>query len=424
MAYRKAYFGKFSDFLTSKRFIVAWSVFYVLFLLLNWVRLIYKGAYIENGDFADLFINYSGGFVRRGLLGQLLLWCHQVGLNPMFIAVAVVTFAFLTIVVYMLLQFKKRKYSWCLLTVGWLLGGYGSYGFCFMRRDYIIMCFFLLIVWLWKRLGTTAWIVLANIIVCATILCYEPFALFSVPFCILLARLRLNNWCRSVACWVLPMITFLACCKYAGGKEVYDAIVASTEDFLPLPGMMGFLLRGSVDVMKFHLHCNFLNFQHGVPVVLLSVVSLSAMLYYCVNAVPVFTQEKQDFANRRYILAFMLCAFFVLLPMFTCLSTDYARTCVYVSLSSFILFFNLDEEERSSLLPSIVYLWADKLLCFSDRHLRPTRFKIVFIMLFIGVFSWTGGALRGFLGHSEMGYVAYNTLQMLKKLYLLYFESF
>lgn len=420
MAYWKTCFGKFSDFLTSTRFIIVWSVFYVLFLLLQWARLIYKDAYIGNGDFADLFINYSGGFVRRGLLGQLLLGCQQVGFNPMPIAVALVTFAFLTIAIYMLLQFKKRKYSLCLLTVGWLLGGYGSYGLCFMRRDYIIMCSFLLIVWLWKRLGTTIWIAFANVIVCATILCYEPFALFSIPFSILLTRSRLNKWCTSVACWVLPMATFLVCCKYAGGQDVYDAIVASTADFLPSPGIMCFLQRGSIDVMKFHLHCNFLTFHHGIPVVLLSTVSLSAMLYYCVNAVPVFTQSKQDFANRRYILAFLLCAFFVLSPMFTCLSTDYSRTCVYVSLSSFILFFNLDDKERSNLLPPILYLWADKLLLFSDRFIRPTRFKIVFIMLFIGISSWTGAGLRGFLGHTETGYIAYYTLKMLKKLYLLY----
>ena len=216
------------------------------------------------------------------------------------------------------------------------------------------------------------------------------------------------------------MATFLVCCKYAGGQDVYDAIVASTADFLPSPGIMCFLQRDSIDVMKFHLHCNFLTFHHGIPVVLLSTVSLSAMLYYCVNAVPVFTQSKQDFANRRYILAFLLCAFFVLSPMFTCLSTDYSRTCVYVSLSSFILFFNLDDKERSNLLPPILYLWADKLLLFSDRFIRPTRFKIVFIMLFIGISSWTGAGLRGFLGHTETGYVAYYTLKMLKKLYLLY----
>ena len=415
MAYWKTCFGKFSDFLTGRKFIVVWSVIYVLYLLLNSVRLIYKGA---NYDFVDLFINYSGGFVRRGLLGQLLLWCHQVGLNPILIAKVLVTFAFLTIAIYMLLQFKKRKYSLCLLTVSWLLGGYGLYGLFFMRRDYVIMCSFLLIVWLWKRLGTTTWIALANIIVCVTILCYEPFALLSIPFCILLTRLRLNNWCKSVACWVLPMTTFLACCKYAGGQEVYDAIVASTADFLPSPGIISFLLPDSIGAMKFHIHCNFLTFHQGIPVVLLSAVSLSAMLYYCVNAVPVFTQSKQDFANRRYLLAFLLCAFFVLSPMFTCLSTDYSRTCVYVSLSSFILFFNLDEKERARLLPSVVYLWADKLLVFSDRHLRPTRFKIVFIMLFIGISTWTG-EWSGFR-YSEMGSLAYAILQSLKKLYLLY----
>lgn len=415
MAYWKKRFEKFSDLLTNKRLIVAWSVFYVLYLCLNFIRRFREEVFANSSDFADFFINYSGGFVRRGLLGQVFLWCHQKGINPIWAAVTVALLAFLIIVTYMILQFRKRGYNICLLTVGWFLGAFGLYGLGFMRRDYLIMCFFLLVVWLWKRMNTSKWVILANVLVCVFILCYEPFALFAIPFCVLLTRLRLKNWCKAVTCWILPMLTFLLSCKYAGGKEVYDAIVASTADFLPSPGIMGFLTQGSVGVMKFHISVNFFEFRHGVPNVLISFVSLSAMLYYTVNAIPVFTQDKRDFANRKYILAFFLSAFFFLSPMFTCLSTDYSRTCVYVCLSSYILFFQLDDKERTCLLPSFVYSWADKLLAFSDKHLRPTRFKIVFIMLFIGIACWTGDGVGGFVRGSEVGNVFFELFQILKK---------
>lgn len=411
MTYWKKWFGKFSDLLTSKRFIVAWSVFYVLYLCLNFIRRFHEEVFANSSDFADFFINYSGGFVRRGLLGQVFLWCHQIGISPIWSAVALAMLAFLIIATYMILQFRKRGYNIILLTVGWFLGAFGLYGLGFMRRDYFVMCFFLLVAALWKRMSTGKWVATANVLISIAILCYEPFALFAIPFSILLTRLRLKNWCKAVACWILPMLTFLVSCKYAGGKEVYDAIVASTADFLPSPGIMRFLMWGSVDAMKFHISSNFLKFSYGVPHVLISFVSLSAMLYYTVNAIPVFTQDKRDFANRKYILVFLLCAFFFLSPMFTCLSTDYSRTCVYVCLSSYILFFQLDDKERACLLPSFVYSWADKLLAFSDKHLRPTRFKIVFIMLFIGIANWTGAGVRGFVCGSEVGNMVFELLK-------------
>ena len=415
MAYWKKCFGKVSDLLTSNRFLVAWSVFYVTFLFLKNIWRFREEFLASDYNFADFFINYSGGFVRRGLLGQIFLWCHQIGISPIWTAATLALLAFLAIAIYMIRQFKKRSYNICLLTVGWFLGAFGLYGIGFMRRDYLIMCFFLLVVWLWRRMAVVKWVLLANVLVCLFILCYEPFALFAIPFCILLTRLRVENWYRSFACWILPMITFLVCCKYAGGKEVYDAIVASTSDFLSSPGIMTFLQNGSADTMCFHMRVNFLQIQYGIPNCLLSFISLVIIVFYSVNAVPVFSQNKCDFINRRYILSFLISSFVFLSPMFTFLSTDYSRTCVYVCLSSYMLYFFLDDKERAMLLPSFVYSWADKLLKISDKHLRPTRFKIVFIMLFLGISGWTGGGIKGLISGSEVGNVAYIVWYVLKK---------
>lgn len=395
-----------SDLITNKRFIVTWSVFYVVYLCFRFMSEFSEKAFAESNVFVDVFINYSGGFVRRGLLGQVFLWCYQVGISPIWAAVSLSLSAFLVIAAYMIAQFRKHGYSLCLLTVGWFLGDIGLLGLAAMRRDYIIMCFFLLVVWLWKRMGIGRWVLLTNILVCLFILCYEPFALFAIPFCVLLTRLRLKNWVKSVICWLLPALTFLICCKYAGGKEVYDAIVVSTADFLPSPGIMGFLKWGTIEPMKYHFAVNFLQFHHGIPVVLISFVSLSSILFYSVNAIPVFTQDKLDFTNRRYTLAFLMSAFLFLSPMFTFLSIDYGRTCVYICLSSYILFFQLDEKERGHLLPQFVYSWADRLIAFSDKHLRPTRFKIVFIMLFLGISAFTGGGIEEFIKGSEFGNMA------------------
>lgn len=416
----KRWLTKFFDFLASKKVVAAWSIFYVVFLCLTFVYNFPKMDLASNRSFADMFINYSGGFVRRGLLGEFFLWCHHVGIDPIWTAAVMSLASFVIIAAYMICQFRKHGYNLCILTVGWFLGSVGLYGFPLMRRDYIIMVMFLLVVWLWKKMGIGKWVMLANILVCVTILCYEPFALFAIPFCILLTNLRWRSWGKSVVVWVLPVLTFLLCCKYSGNREVYDAIVASTKDFLPKPGIIDFLIKDSLDAMKGHIKSNFLSFSYGVPVVLISFVSLSCMVYYSVNAIPVFSERKRDFADRRYVLAFLMCAFLVLSPMFVFLSTDYGRTTIYVVLASFFLFFTLDEKERTALLPSFVYKMADKLLALSDKYLRPTRCKIVFIMYFIGIAFYTHEWLDDSVWRSEVGNLVHYALAGFKKIHLLF----
>lgn len=420
MACVKNQVAGFFSLLANKKVVEAWSVFYVAFLCLLFVYSFSKDYFATNGGFADMFINYSGGFVRRGLLGQFFLWCHHVGVDPVWTAAAMSLVSFVIVAIYLISQFIKHGYNLCILTVSWFLGGFGVYGLPSMRRDYIIMCAFLLVVWLWKKMSVGRWVVLANVLVCVTILCYEPYALFSIPFSILLTHLRWKSWLKSVAAWTLPVFVFLVCCKYSGGKEIYDAIVASTSEFLPAPGMINFLLRDSAEVMKYHIQCNFLSIAHGVPVVLLSLVSLFCLVYYSVNAIPVFSEDKADFANRRYVLAFLMCAFVVLSPMFVCLSTDYGRTVIYIVLSSYFLFFALGENERSALLPSFVYRMADSLLVLSDRYLRPTRCKVVFIMYFIGSALWMGEAVGGLVKLSEVGHVSCYALMAFNKIFLLF----
>lgn len=239
----------FRNFITNKKFIAAWSVLYTLFLGVKCVYDFRIKMFAENGNFADFFINYSGGFVRRGLLGQLFLWCYQVSINPLLTAAIFASLVFLIIALYMISQFRKHNYNLCILTAGWFLGDFGLYGLTFMRRDYFIMCSFLLAAWLWKRMGIVKWLLFANVLVSITILCYEPFALFSIPFCVLLTRLKLRSWWKSLVCWLLPVISFFLCCNFAGGKDVYDAIVASTHEFVHVMLVSYILYTVSDEVM-------------------------------------------------------------------------------------------------------------------------------------------------------------------------------
>lgn len=403
----KDYGGKKNSY---PKFLACWSAFYAMFLLSNVIMFFKKYSLANFHAYADLFINYEGGFVRRGLLGQGLLLCYRMGGNPVTIATILSFVAYIIITIYMIRNFAKRKYALGLLTVSYLLGAFGLYGIPVMRRDYMVLCSFLLILWLWRKMQLSHWLIIGNILACLTILCYEPFVFFSVPLFILITKLKTRSLGKSIIYWTLPILTFGLCCLYAGGKETYAAIKESTRPFLQSPGVMDFLARDTSGIMQYHLTTNFLQIDHGIPVVLLSMISILSMIYFNVNSTILFGGKAEEPNKRRHLLLIIIYLFICLSPMFTCLSTDYGRTCVYISICTFGMYFTLTPQELNLLFSNRLNQIADKTLAFIDHYVPPTQGKIMFIMLFIGIASWTGIGLRGFLISSQVGHYIYTFL--------------
>lgn len=62
--------------------------------------------------FADLFINYQGGVIRRGLIGSLLLSIYQIsGISPIALAIVLSIAAYSFIFLYCLSKLKPYNYG-------------------------------------------------------------------------------------------------------------------------------------------------------------------------------------------------------------------------------------------------------------------------------------------------------------------------
>ena len=164
-----------------RRFLHIWAAVLTVCLCVQAYSMLQKG--IVTYAFSDMFINYSGGFVRRGLLGSILLWLNAVGIDSVVAAMTVCIAAFAAVAAYIIRQFIRRGYDVALLPVCFLLGSAGAYGFSFLRRDFIILAAFLIIMQLRKKLPHGWWIAAGNALSVITILTYEPFVFFSLPFC-------------------------------------------------------------------------------------------------------------------------------------------------------------------------------------------------------------------------------------------------
>ena len=128
--------------LNSNKILKTWCTIYAMFLVINIGISLFNKEYLHSSCFADLFINYQGGFVRRGLLGEFLLYCYHKNVNPYTVAISLSFISYGVVTIYMLYQFHKRQYNIGLLSITFLLGGFGANGFEYYRRDFIIIVIF------------------------------------------------------------------------------------------------------------------------------------------------------------------------------------------------------------------------------------------------------------------------------------------
>ena len=391
----------------SIRFFNRWSLFYAVILL---IAAIYNYVYnFQYYSFADVFINYQGGFVRRGLMGEMLYRLHGLGFNPLHTALLLCLVAYLTIVMFMVKGFKHRGYSLGLLCVSFLIGGVGIFGLRFFRRDFIELCILLIIVKSWTKVDFQLWLVLANALTVIAILLHDPYAFYGLPIVALLTFLKTNKITRSLLCWLPSFAAFLLCLKYSGNAEVYAAIMQSIKPYADYHNVIEFFTFDSLSVMRMHLHYNFFAILNYLPTIIGSIL---VTLYYGANATSQYTNScvsPQERTNYFALLSFlMLCQ----IPMFTVLSIDYTRTCIYASISAYIVFFCLDTESCTKLLPRWYRNLAERFLTAMNRIVPPTRLKIFAIAFFIGTVQQTSQSTLGLFRDSEFG----NTFMVLYKM--------
>ena len=342
----------------------------------------------------------------------MLYRLHGLGFNPLHTALLLCLVAYLTIVMFMVNGFKRRGYSLGLLCVSFLIGGVGIFGLSFFRRDFIELCILLIIVKSWTKVDFRLWLVLANALTVIAILLHEPYTFYGLPIVALLTFLKTNKITRSLLCWLPSFAAFLLCLKYSGNAEVYAAIMQSIKPYADYHNVIEFFTFDSLSVMRMHLHYNFFAILNHLPTIIGSIGSILVTLYYGANATSQYTNScvsPQERTNYFALLSFlMLCQ----IPMFTVLSIDYTRTCIYASISAYIVFFCLDTESCTKLLPRWYRNLSERALTAMNRIVPPTRLKIFAIAFFIGTVQQTSQSTLGLFRDSEFG----NTFMVLYKM--------
>lgn len=171
-----------TDLVKQRKFSVALLVLSILFIaaMLDhlWKALSWGH---DNFQLTECLINYTGGFVRRGLLGSLVFSLSQLtGIQSNHIVIAAGTISFLLLLAWFL-RYSTRIFPPALI-LSCIIMGIPAYQECVVRKDCLGLLFFLGCLKVdQSAMPRPLAIFLLNLLACTAILTHEAFAFFALP---------------------------------------------------------------------------------------------------------------------------------------------------------------------------------------------------------------------------------------------------
>lgn len=343
----------------------------------------------------DLLFSYAGGFIRRGLTGEILFflktWLH---IPPLVAAYAIGILCFCFVAWYLVSRFRQRGYSLNVLVMGFALGGYMMYSISVMRRDYWELALLVFIVMLYRRLPAGRWAVAGNLIAILALLLHEATFFFMIPACMLMTRARTGGFLRPVLYWLPATAVFCICCLKSGTLAQLDAIGAQAQLFAPEAVRDGvgattlhYIGMDSLELMRRHLRINFTWPFAGTPIPV-GVITLLYFIYIPYMTLAMLLRfgrrGRPDAGDTATLVALLGFQFVCLLPMFTFLSCDMGRVALYWVASSLIVWVGCTGSELRNMFGERAMECAWSVGGFVRRHVAKA-WLLTLLMLFVGV---------------------------------------
>ncbi len=304
----------------------------------------------------DLMINYQGGFIRRGLLGEIMyqvFLIHPYPFHTVLIYTETIIFtAFLALSFYV---FHKLK-SIPIMPLAILTGGLTSY-----RRDFLMIILAFIVIHLmiqYVKHNNKMYLILAEASIIIAVLIYEPSFFFIEPISMFIYYInydkkrknRLKKAISTLFVFCLPIATMLIVCSAKGTTTQAEDIWQSWSplfDYLNveqpnMPSAIQFLSKSESvsNVAMFHLGINFgigIGCKLGFNIFqVLGYPLFFAGIYFLTITIP---QKVISVENTKLLSSLFLFQFICLLPMFTILSCDFGRTILYVTFTSYYLVY-------------------------------------------------------------------------------------
>lgn len=356
---------------------------------------IYMPGY--NGfEISDWMINYQGGFVRRGLVGELLFMLEKV--KPYNLRYAVIGIDMVFYILFFFTIFRIfRKYRLSLIGAMFPVACVTT-SMAVYHRDFMMLCICCLAFhcfFKYLKEKRKLLLVVSVALVSLGIIVYEPVFFVIVPILMLQywKACSENKTLKTALVFIIPTACMVLSCICSGTNEQVQAIWQSwlpyitADGYNPADGIghgVGFLGLDTSYVIDFHLG---FNLGDNILLNIITLVIVFALAFYLCTHIPQIDRNSKTIACNEYknelarILVFQL---LVQLPMFTVLSTDYGRT-IPMSLYTTLFLFHFARRDSVNIYVTrpVEKLSKDIMSLFSRLPItNNTWFYILIVLIF------------------------------------------
>lgn len=373
---------------------------------------------------SEFLVNFSGGFVRRGMLGECLYRLSEAtGMSPypVILTLSLIFLAF--VVAFFLKAFRKRDMNW------WIVF---SPLFCglvlfFIRKDFMLYTLLIGMLLLMRRWGGRWWNILAVCILGVFgLFLHEAYMFWGIP----LTVVALYGYTRRPAVAVASALLFMGCfalmCVYKGDATNVYAIMDSwhgllDDELLACYVSIASLGWDALSTFKGHLSLNFCTtgFAINIPWMGLTMQLLYFMgSYYLIsNFSWVFRKPNTEFtaSDRTSLSAVYLFCAVMMLPMFTILSCDYGRLYQYLFVTAYAAVLIIPGDIIAKMFPKSYLMLVYRLNDIIGRYLPPSKGLMVVLLFLLSVAPYSLNVCLGF-EYSVVGTLTELCMRLLIKL--------
>lgn len=337
---------------------------------------IYSFVYIpdyETYEISDWMINYEGGFVRRGLIGQCLLWANHIHSFDIRYSIVLIEAFFYVLFLYLIFKIFN-KYKWSLLGAMFPIVC-STTSLTVYRRDFMMLCLCYLSYKLFFRYlkdnGINS-LIISIMIMSVSITIYEPIFFVMVPVLVLQYWNKKKNIINSLFIFLIPILCMVLSCIFRGTDNQVNDIWQSWLPYLSqyvdiqnenIGFAIQFLGLTNQEVFSLHYECTF---RDNMPLwTIISLIIVFSLAYFLCTYVPsVYREGKRLCENidKYEISKILLFQLFIQLPIFTLLSCDYGRTIPMSLYTSFFIFHMSKKNGYKVYVTNIIGNTSDKII--------------------------------------------------------------
>lgn len=359
-----------------KGFLVYLFLFAVMIVILSYSTFTgfqdyLSGSYTYKDDIiSEWLINYMGGGVRRGLIGQLLYFLYQLHPYPVADVIVCLFFAgFMFLTALLVKIFIERGWSVFLLPFPCCLFTFLGYRFMISRRDAWMLLLAFTMFYLYKKYHkdkSTGILISMNMMMVIGMLIYESiiFFVFPIVFIHYVWMQSRNNdlifgGCKSIVMWLPTLLMPFAIVLMAGTPETTTLLFQSWGD----------LFRRYPMCEPFAVEDIYVYEWIGQPLIKhIQGVFVSGWTDYAIGTVPRWIFNLYLFPSVYFLVTrlntidirlfklkpydtvqlsnIVILQFLFLLPYMLLLSCDMARNITYWTVSSFMFFYFFGNSEN------------------------------------------------------------------------------